>query len=171
MPGPVGGAGAGAASGAAFGPWGAAIGAGMGLLGGLFGPKKPSLQELPENPFINQLGYKPFEMGPARKIYKGWFKDPLSQPSMGQFAQAEATAAEEARRRPSLQLGPMGDRVRQLQVERQKQQIGGQRMGYVGDMQRQAAQGLQEMWMQKNLIESQNLANAARLRQQQYSYV
>lgn len=167
----MGGAAGGASAGAAAGPWGAAIGAGMGLLGGLFGPKKPSLRELPTNPFIDQLAYLPYEMGPARKYWKGILKDPLSNPGVRQFDTAEATATEEARRRPSLTLGPGGKRAIELGIERQKQNIGAERMGYVGNLQSEAAGGLADLWKNKNMFTANNLANAGKLRQGQYTYI
>lgn len=157
------------------GPFGSALGSGLGsLLGGLF-QRKPSLRELPTNPFIDQLAYLPYEMGPARKYYKGILKgattgDYTNQPGIQQFNVDEATAAEEARRTPSLQLGPMAQRQRELQVERQKQQIGGNRAMYIGGQLQDAAGGLAQMWQSKNMFNAANLADAAKLRQGQYSY-
>lgn len=129
----------------------------------LFG-QAPNWKNLP-NPFTGQLANLGYAFGPAKKYWKGILgsEDASNIPGVGMFDSQEASAYEQAQRRPRLQSGYSNDRLAQLEFQRSQRDIGMQRMGYVGDVRNQAAQGLAGMFQNYNQFTSNNLANAAGL--------
>lgn len=117
-----------------------------------------------ENPYTSVIPSLSYDFNkPSKKFFTGWLKDPMSQAGLGQFAQEEGTAYEQIRRRPTLQSGFSRDAVNDYLFQKARQDIGGRRQGYVGQMQQFAAGSLMNMWDQRNKFNLDKYRTAAGL--------
>lgn len=137
-----------------------------------------------ENQYINPLANQPFEMGPTRKLDKGYIK----ADKMGTLGQmgfnrmfdeqiAKRNMEIDAQYDPYSNLGNQeaGGNYGQLYRDRLKQmntEEGNRgRYAYAQGMVNNSAQRLMDMWMRKNAQQSQNLASAAGFENDRYNLV
>jgi hypothetical protein len=116
-----------------------------------------------DNPYLDDLAGMGYEMGPARKYYKGILKgaqkgDYSNMPGMGMFSDAIASGYKDIENSADPLAfigsgeggGAMGDRIEQLQKERLRQGVNSQKFGFVQQGLSDAAGNLSQMWRDKN---------------------